>query len=290
MCSGFLICAGRVDLVWEKKKNHAIIYGGTVFCFKKRMRFDIITIFPHIFDSYFNESILKRAQEQKLADIRVYNLRDFTEDKHKQVDDKPYGGGAGMVLMAEPILKAVDAAAHVSEVTPPKQLTANNKKKQTKIVVLSAKGKQYTQKIAQQWSKKYGQIIFITGRYEGIDERVKIALAKSQKPKTTNVSVDEISIGPYVLTDGDVAAMVVISSLVRLIPGAIKWESLEEESHWNLFLKKEEKDIAAGRGLEYPHYTRPEVLEYRGKKLRVPKALLSGNHKKIEAWRKKHAK
>lgn len=248
-------------------KNRATLKARFLFA----MRFDIITLFPHIFDSYFNESILKRAQEQKLVDICAHNLRDFTEDKHKQVDDKPYGGGAGMVLMAEPIVRAASAAIS--------RFKGLKGKKRTKIVVLSAKGKPYNQKIAHQWSKKYGHFIFITGRYEGIDERVVKAL-----------KAEEISIGPYVLTDGDVAAMVIVSSLVRLMPGAIKWASLQEESHWNLFLKKEELDAAGGKGLEYPHYTRPEILEYRGKKLRVPKILLSGDHKKVEEWRGKHVR
>ena len=236
------------------------------------MRFDIITIFPKIFDSYLNESIIKRAQKNKKIKINIINLRNFAlrQAQGKQsayqrqtIDDKPYGGGAGMVLMAEPFIKAVN---HIK------------KTKKTKIVVFSAKGKQFNQKIAYNWAKKYDQIIFISGRYEGIDERVK-----------TILKADEISIGPYVLTDGDVAAMVVISAVSRLVPGVIRLESLEEESHWNLLLKKERK-IPEGEGLEYPHYTRPEVIKYKNKKYSVPKILLSGNHKKIENWRKQHQK
>jgi len=227
------------------------------------MTFDIITIFPEVFASYFNTSILKRAQKSKKIKINTINLRDFTVDKHKKVDEKPYGGGAGMVLMAGPVIKAVN---HIK------------KTKKIKIVVFSAKGKQFNQKIAYDWAKKYSQIIFIDGRYEGVDERIK-----------TILKADEISIGPYVLTDGDVAAMVVISAVSRLIPGVIRLESLEEESHWNLLIKKE-KAIPEGKGLEYPHYTRPEVIEYKNKKYSVPKVLLSGNHKKIEVWRKKHQK
>ena len=248
----------------------------------RAMRFDIITIFPKIFDSYFNESILKRAQAKKLVDVRVHNLRDFSADKkprtrastvrgrRQKVDDKPYGGGAGMVLMAEPILRAVERLGIRNQ-----ELGIRGKKK-TKIVVLSAKGKQFNQKLAHDWSKKYERLTLITGRYEGIDERVKVIL-----------KAEEISIGPYVLTDGDVAAMVVISAVSRLIPGVIKLESLEEESHWNLLLKSE-ASAADGKGLEYPHYTRPEALTYRGKKYCVPKVLLSGDHKEIEDWRRKH--
>ncbi len=230
------------------------------------MRFDVITIFPRIFDSYFGESILKRAEEKKLIGVRIHNLRDFSRDKHKKTDDKPYGGGAGMVMLAEPILRAADAARRIG------------KSKKTKIIMLSAKGKQFNQKMAYDWAKKYDRIIFISGRYEGIDERVvKILRA------------EEISIGPYVLTDGDVAAMVIVSAVARLIRGVIKLESLAEESHWNLLLKKE-ADAGAGKGLEYPHYTRPDVLHYKGKKYRVPPVLLSGDHKRIAEWRRKNAR
>jgi len=238
------------------------------------MRFDIITIFPKIFDSYLNESILKRAQNRGLVKIKVHNLRDYTADKHKKVDDSPYGGGAGMVLMAEPIIKITDSLRKRSK----------NRKK-TKIVIFSAKGKQFNQKTAYDWAKKYDNIIFISGRYEGIDERVRQILS-ARGGSAFGGKAEEISIGHYVLTDGDVAAMVVISAVSRLIPGVIKLESLEEESHWNLLVRKE-KDISLGKGLEYPHYTRPEVLVYKGKKYRVPKVLLSGNHKKIGEWRRK---
>jgi len=227
------------------------------------LTFDIITIFPKIFDSYLNESILKRARKSGKIKINAINLRDFTNDKHRKVDEKPYGGGAGMVLMAEPLIKAVDYLKKSGKSHP---------------VIFSAKGRQFNQKIAYNWAKKYDRIILIAGRYEGIDERVK-----------TILKADEISIGPYVLTDGDVAAMVVISAVSRLVPGVIKLESLEEESHWNLLLKKEAQ-VPEGKGLEYPHYTRPEIIKYKNKKYPVPKILLSGNHKKIAIWRKNHQK
>mgnify|MGYP001591923263 CR=1 FL=1 len=216
------------------------------------MIFDIITIFPNIFDSYFRESILKRAQGKKIINIKVYNARAFAKDKHKTTDDKPYGGGAGMVQMAQPILAAFNKIP---------------KKRKSKSIILSAKGKQFNQKIAQKWAK-LDQLILISGRYEGIDERVRLAL-----------KAEEVSLGPYVLTDGDVAAMTIISAVTRLIPGVINWESLQEESYF-----KSEKSA------EYPHYTRPEVLTYKGKKYRVPKILLSGNHQKISKWRKKRRK
>ena len=218
------------------------------------MKFDVITIFPNIFDSYLGESILGRAQKDNLIEIKTHNLRDHTSDKHNTVDDTPYGGGAGMVLMAEPILKTVD------KIKP---------KKKSKIIVFSAKGKQFNQKMAYDWSKNLDQLVLISGRYEGIDERVVDALG-----------AEEISIGPYVLTDGEIPAMTVISAVSRLIPGVIKLESLEEESHWNSVTTEDEK--------EYPHYTRPEELEYKGKKYNVPEVLLSGNHAEIEKWRKEH--
>lgn len=240
------------------------------------MRFDIITIFPKIFNSYFSESILKRARTKKLVIIRSHDIRKFSRDKHKKVDDKPYGGGAGMVIQAEPVLRAVSAL--------------KIKNYPVKIVLLSAKGKQFTQKMAHDWAKKYDQLILISGRYEGIDERVKIALNGIIKKGLFNsdrayrdplhasikISFEEISIGPYVLTDGDAAAMVIISAVARLIPGVIKLESLKEESHRS--------------GLEYPHYTRPEAFVWKGKTYRAPKILLSGDHKKIEKWRRNRMK
>lgn len=233
------------------------------------MRFDIITIFPKIFDSYFNESILKRARAKKLVVVHAHDIRKFSRDSHKKVDDKPYGGGAGMVLQAEPILRIVSA------------LKIKNQKSKVKIIVLSAKGKQFTQKMAYDWAKKYNQLILISGRYEGIDERVKTALR-----------AEEISIGPYVLTDGDAAAMVIVSAVARLIPGVINFESLEEESFFSNVLKLEIQKSGARSWkqeaalAEYPHYTRPEVFTWKGKKYRVPKILLSGDHKKIAAWRR----
>ncbi len=239
-----------------------------------RSRFDIITIFPRIFDSYFNESIIKRARAKKLVDIRIHNIRDFTKDKHRKVDDKPYGGGAGMVLMAEPILKAVQKISARGG----SAFGGKNQKSKIKIVVLSAKGRQFNQKMAYDWSKKYKNYVFISGRYEGIDERVRAIL-----------KAEEVSIGPYVITDGDVAAMVIVSVLTRLIPGVINWESLQEESHFSVLIKREKKSKDVGT-LEYPHYTRPEILKYKGKKYAVPKVLLSGDHKKIEEWRKSQRK
>lgn len=217
------------------------------------LRFSIITLFPEVFDAYFNASILKRAQEKKIISIQTHNFREEAKDKHKTVDDKPYGGGAGMLLMPEPILKTATVVLKKS-------------KAKTKIIVFSAKGKQFTQKLAESWVKQYQHIVFIDGRYEGVDERVKKALRG-----------EEISIGPYVLNDGDIAAMVVVSAIARLVPGVIKEESLKEESHTTELL-------------EYPQYTRPESFKYKNKTYRVPNVLLSGDHKKIAAWRKSKQK
>ena len=226
------------------------------------MRFDIITIFPKIFDSYFSESIIKRAVKTKKIRIKIWNLRDFAHKKNLpatmrsfgRVDDRPYGGGTGMVLQVEPILRAVQ------------KIKPNAK---TKIIILSAKGKQFNQKIAGDWAAKYRQIILISGRYEGIDERVKIISR-----------AEEISIGPYVLTGGEIPAMAIVDAVSRHIPGVLgKSESLEEKRY----------------GIGVSAYTRPEIFSVRGsafggknKKYKVPEVLLSGNHKKIENWRIKH--
>src|SRR3989344_5123261 len=233
------------------------------------MHFHVITIFPDIFDSYMNESIIGRALKNKIISVNFYNPRDsvkVSKSNYKPVDDKPYGGGAGMVMRAEPILKTF------------LKVEKKIKSKKTKVVIFSAKGKLFNQKMAYDWAQKYKEIVFITGRYEGIDERVKTAL-----------KAEEISIGQYVLTDGDIAAMVVASAVTRLIPGVIRLESLKEESYWNLLLKKEKDGtVPGGHGLEHPHYTRPEVLKYKGKNYRVPKVLLSGHRAKIDEWKKRN--
>jgi tRNA (guanine37-N1)-methyltransferase len=226
------------------------------------INFDVLTIFPEIIEDYCEKSILGRAQREGKIKVAAHDLGEFSLDKHGHTDDSPYGGGAGMVLKADLILRAIDSL---------------EKKAKTKIIVLSAKGKSFNQKLAYNWSKKFDRLILISGRYEGIDERVKTALR-----------AEEISIGPYVLTDGDVAALTIISAVGRLVPGVIKFDSLVEESHWNLLLKNEAE--AKNSGLEYPHYTRPEILSYKGRNYRVPKMLLSGDHKKIAEWRKKHSK
>ena len=226
------------------------------------MRFDIVTIFPELFASFKNEALIGRAQEKKLISISTSFLRNYTNDVHKTVDDRPYGGGAGMVMMVEPIQKAVQ------------DIKKKAKLKKRKVIVFSPKGKKFDQAMARKWSK-LEQLVMICGRYEGIDERVAQYLAD-----------EEISIGDYVLFGGEVPAMVVMEAVTRLIPGAVgKQSSLEDESFNKKGILKE-----LSKRLEYPHYTRPEMLVINKKKVRVPKVLLAGDHKKIEEWRKKHAK
>ena len=207
------------------------------------LQFDIITIFPNIFEPVFGESIIKRAQEKKKVKIRVHDLRDYTDDKHRKVDDRPFGGGPGMVITAQPIFDAVKKI---------------RKRKQSRVILTSPAGKVFNQSVARRLGK-YQQLIIICGHYEGIDERVREKI------------VDEtISIGDYVLTGGELAAMVMTDCLVRLVPGVLgKEESLSCESF--------DQNL-----LEYPQYTRP--ANFRG--MKVPRVLLSGHHKLIEAWRK----
>ena len=232
------------------------------------MKFDIITIFPKIFDSYFDESILARARKEKLVKINVHNLRDYTEDKHKTVDDTPYGGGVGMVFKIEPIHKALVKIVGKSKLKCFRKGIKNNSKNKTKVILLSAKGKKFNQAMARRFSK-LDKLILICGRYEGVDERVAKYLAD-----------EEISVGDYVLTGGEIPAMVIVDSVSRLIKGVVgNKESIKEES----FSKKDY--------LEYPHYTRPEVFSPDKKtNWKVPEVLLSGNHKKIKEWEEKCSK
>ena len=217
------------------------------------MRFDIITIFPQMFACYLDESILKRAREKGLLEFGVHNLRDYTTDKHKTVDDTPYGGGPGMVLKIEPIVKAV-ASVCASK--------TENKKFKTRTIILSAVGKQFDVAMAKKLSR-CDQLILICGRYEGVDARVKKILR-----------AEEVSVGPYVLTGGELPATIILDAVSRYIPGVLgNDDSLEDERY----------------GVGVPTYTRPDVFEWQGKRYRVPKVLLSGDHKKIENWRKESA-
>jgi len=221
------------------------------------MKFHLLTIFPEIFDSYLNESILKRASEKKLVKFKTHNLRDWTNDNHKSVDDAPYGGGAGMLMKIEPLYKAITAI---------KKLDKKIKPSKRKVILMSAGGKTWNQSLAQKYSK-LNEIIFICGRYEGVDARI------------SNFIDEEISVGDYVLTGGELPALTIIDSITRLIPGVLgNKESIVEESH-------SEEGVN-----EYPQYTRPEVFKVGTKKYIVPKILLGGDHKKIKEWREKNLK
>ncbi len=208
------------------------------------MRFDIVTGFPRLLRSPLNESIIRQARKGKFVQVRVHDLRKYTHDKHKTIDDTPYGGGAGMVLKPEPIFECIEA------------LTA--KRRYDEVIYLSADGEQFTQKTANELSLKEN-LILLCGHYKGIDERVRDSLVTR-----------ELSVGDYVLTGGELAALVVVDAVTRLIPGVLgDGESMLTDSFQDELL-------------DHPSYTRPP--EYRGKK--VPGVLLSGDHKEIERWRR----
>lgn len=210
------------------------------------MRIDVLTLFPGMFTGPMTESIIKRARESRLIEVQVTNIRDFATDKHRITDDYPFGGGAGMVMKPEPIFSAVDAI---------------EKQGKPRIILMCPQGQPFSQKIAQELAQER-HLIFICGHYEGIDERVRQELV-----------TDELSIGDYILTGGELPAMVVIDSVARLIPGVLG----EAESH--------EQDSFSDGLLEYPQYTRPR--EYRG--MVVPDVLLSGDHNKIGLWRRQQS-
>ncbi len=216
------------------------------------MRFDIITIFPEIINSYINESILKRAQAKKIIKIKVHNPRFYTKDKHKSVDDRPYGGGPGMILMCLPFYKT---------------LKSIKRQKKSRIVMLDPGGKQFTQREAERLVK-YDQLILLSGRYEGFDARLE------------NFIDEKISIGSYVLAGGELPALVMLETICRLVPGVLGHEESNQDETFASSLDY----------IEYPQYTRPEVLKIQGKKLTVPKILLTGDHEKIKAWRKSQSK
>ena len=217
------------------------------------MNFHIITIFPEMFDSYINESMIARAQKERKIKIQFYNPRDLTRDKHKRVDDTPYGGGPGMVMIVDPITRVVKKIQQ--------KISRQKKKGKVKIIITSPAGDELTNTYADKiFHAKYTDVIIICGRYEGIDARVK-KIFKAQ----------DVSIGNYVLTGGELPAMVILDVMTRRIPGVLgNIDSLEEN-----------------RVSSSEMYTRPEVYEYDGKKYCVPEVLLSGNHKKIEEWKEK---
>jgi tRNA (guanine37-N1)-methyltransferase len=212
------------------------------------MRFDILSIFPGMFSSYFKESILKRAQDKGLIEIHLHNIRDYSKDKHKKVDDTPYGGGPGMVMTPQPLYDCI------------KNVKRSNK---GPVIFMTPQGVKLTHTRAKRFAKKYNEIILLCGRYEGIDQRIRDLLVDF-----------EISIGDYVLTGGELPAMVFIDAVMRFVPGVLgDPSSAEEDSFSRRFSGKK----------EYPQYTKP--AKFKG--LCVPKVLRSGNHAEIEKWRKR---
>lgn len=216
------------------------------------MKFHVITLFPEVIDAYTSASILGRAQKEKKLEVKSYQLRDFVTNKWGKADERPYGGGPGMVLQAEPIIHAVDKIKRLGRM----------KNKKIKVIITAAGGKPLTNAYAKKLSKEK-EVIIVCGRYEGIDSRVKKVL------KANGVSIDEVSVGPYILTGGEVPALAIIDATARQIPGVLgKFESLEES-----------------RVASHEIYTRPEILIYHKKKYRVPKILLSGHRAKIDIWK-----
>ena len=212
------------------------------------MRIDILTLFPEMFDSPLAFSILKRAQNSGIVEIVLSNIRDFAANSYKKVDDKPYGGGSGMVMMCQPVL---DCLEHVKK----------QDKRKGRLILLTPQGKKFDQKLASQLAEEE-RLIFVAGRYEGFDERIRAAS-----------NAEEISIGDYVLSGGELPAMVIIDAVVRLLPGALGDEGSAADDSFSNGL------------LEYPQYTRPE--DFKG--MKVPQILLSGNHEQIDKWRKQQA-
>ncbi|NIN66952.1 MAG: tRNA (guanosine(37)-N1)-methyltransferase TrmD [Anaerolineae bacterium] len=213
------------------------------------MRFDILTLFPEMFDSPLNQSILKRAREQGLISITIHNIRDYATDKHRITDDMPYGGGGGMVMKPEPIFHAVEA------------ILGDDLGGSVPVILLSPQGRLLTQSIAHELAG-HSRIMLICGRYEGVDERVREFLVD-----------DEISVGDYVLTGGEIPAMIIVDAVSRLVPGVLGDPTATL------------KDSHAQGLLEHPQYTRPPVFRGRG----IPEALLSGHHAEIALWRRRQA-
>ncbi|EWG11934.1 tRNA (guanosine(37)-N1)-methyltransferase TrmD [Cytobacillus firmus] len=212
------------------------------------MNIDVLTLFPEMFEGVFGHSILKKAAENEAVTYNVVNFREYADNKHKTVDDYPYGGGAGMVLKPQPIFDAVEDLRSKSGASP-------------RVILLCPQGERYTQKKAEELAEA-DHLIFVCGHYEGYDERIR-----------EHVVTDEISIGDFVLTGGELGAMVVIDSVVRLLPGVLG----NQESHM--------KDSFSTGFLEHPHYTRP--ADFRG--IKVPDVLMSGNHRLVEEWRAKES-
>ena len=217
------------------------------------MQFDVFTLLPEVFPPYLDTSILNRARQRGLIDVHVHNIRDYTHDKHHTTDDTPYGGGGGMVMKPEPVFEAVEAILGLE--------TLQTKPTLVPVILLTPQGRVFTQRVAEELSR-YERIALLCGRYEGVDERIREHLV-----------TDEISIGDYVLTGGELPALMIIDAVSRLIPGVLGDPTGAEDDSHSMGL------------LEYPHYTKPP--EFRGWK--VPDVLASGNHAKIDEWRRQQA-
>jgi len=220
------------------------------------MQFEVFTLLPEVFPPYLESSILNRARQKGLIDVRVHNIRDYTHDKHHTTDDTPYGGGGGMVMKPEPVFEAVETVLGLATNQTQPETDSN-----IPIILLTPQGRVFTQRVAEELSR-HEHIVFICGRYEGVDERIREHLV-----------TDEISIGDYVLTGGELPALMIIDAISRLIPGVLGDPTGAEDDSHSMGL------------LEYPHYTKPP--EFRGWK--VPDVLASGNHAKIDKWRREQA-
>jgi len=217
------------------------------------MQFEVFTLLPEVFTPYLESSILQRARQRGLVDVRVHNIRDYTHDKHHTTDDTPYGGGGGMVMKPEPVFEAIESVLGLA--SPPTQPPP------VPVILLTPQGRVFTQRVAEELAR-HDRIALLCGRYEGVDERIREHLV-----------TDEISIGDYVLTGGELPALIIIDALSRLVPGVLGDPTGAEDDSHSLGL------------LEYPHYTRPP--EFRGWK--VPDVLLSGDHGKVDTWRREQA-
>jgi tRNA (guanine37-N1)-methyltransferase len=217
------------------------------------MQFDVFTILPEVFPTYLDTSILKKARERGLIDVRIHNIRDYTHDKHHTTDDTPYGGGGGMVMKPEPIFTAIESVLGLN--------VDQTQSKPVPIILLTPQGRVFTQRVAEDLVQ-HDHLALLCGRYEGIDERIREHLV-----------TDEISIGDYVLTGGEIPTLILIDAVSRLIPGVLGDPTGAEDDSHSMGL------------LEYPHYTKPS--EFRGWK--VPEILLSGDHARIEKWRREQA-
>jgi len=221
---------------------------------KNQMKIDVLTIFPEFFREVFDFGIIRRARGAEIVEINIHDIREFTTDKHRMTDDRPFGGGDGMVFKAEPLFNAIEKILGTTE--------REKYAPRTKVVLLTPQGRPLKQAVAKEFAGEVENLVIICGRYEGIDERVNEALV-----------TDEISIGDYVLSGGEPAAIVLVDAIVRLLPNALGSETSAENDSFSNGL------------LDYPHYTRP--ADFRG--MKVPEVLLNGNHAEIEKWRKEKA-